>query len=103
MGIVSVQQCRTSGDFAPLEVPSHSTPGVTYTVIVQGDDPADAICECEGFQFRGQCAHQAEAVGLKCNWTQLSGPEEQTHEHRVNKICPRCMGETEWVMELDDQ
>lgn len=102
MGLINVQQCRTSDEVVPILVPSHSEPGVSYTVIIRGDDPDDAICECEGFNFRGKCSHQQEALRLKCNWTELVGPETQNDRQRQELICPRCSGDTEWVMELVD-
>lgn len=98
VGLESVQQCTNTGVMSFVQVPSSSGEG-HYAVLVQTpDDPTDAICECPGFEFRGYCKHQAMAINLVCGWHELDGPEVQDEKQRRLKICPRCDGETEWVL-----
>jgi hypothetical protein len=101
MELRNFQCCEESGEMVPIEVPSHSDPDKTYTVLIISDDE-DPVCECEGYEFRGYCSHQEEALDRQCLWDEADGPEEQTPEERRNMICPRCGGPTTSYMELDD-
>jgi hypothetical protein len=101
MGLVKRQHCLSSEPWFELEVPSHTTPGKTYQVLVPyPEDTADEmICSCEGFKYRGRCSHQQEAYDMLCRWTEAAGPEEQTPEQAHDYICPRCGGPTERTTE----
>jgi hypothetical protein len=83
-----------------VQVPSHSDPDITYAVVVQEPGSVDdAVCECEGFQFRGSCSHQQEAVDSICGWVE-GNFETQTKEEHRNRLCPVCGGPTESIMVL---
>lgn len=85
----------------PIEVPSHSDPDKTYVVLIPSEDE-DPICECRGFEVRGHCSHQQEALEAQCLWDEAYvDAEEQTPEQRHEQVCPRCGGPTEWYMEID--
>lgn len=99
--IKSVQECMDDGYMTIVQVHSASEPGKSYQVVVQSPlDTSDAICECEGYKFRGHCRHQEAALRNLCRWTEVDGPEVQTKQQRRDKICPRCFGTTEWSMEV---
>lgn len=105
MQIVNVQQCKSVIDGpVAVEVPSHSNSLRMYEVLIT--DPNDfrsAVCECKGFQYRGHCSHQREAVEMQCGWTEILGPEVQLKFQIEEMICPRCWGPTEWVLEYVDE
>lgn len=95
-----VQGCLDDGSEG-VEVPSHTIPGLTYCVDVGDlDDLEEVICECEGYLYRGYCSHQLEAIERVCGWYEPVGPETQTLTEKHNKICPRCGGPTEWLMDF---
>jgi hypothetical protein len=84
----------------PIEVPSHSEPGKVYTVLIISEDE-DPVCECEGFEFRGHCSHQQEALAKQCHWDEgYADAEPQSDILYHEEICPRCGGPTEWYMEV---
>lgn len=98
--IVPVAQCQSRLGWFPVKVESHSQKDVVYNVWTSPfNDVSEYICECEGYYFRGRCTHQDEAERRICRWTSLEGPEEQTKAQRRAKICPRCLGPAQWVME----
>jgi len=100
--IYSVQRCLNSGEYTEVVVPSRSDPEIVYTVTVTDvDDPEETLCECEGFVYRGHCAHQQIALDSICGW-RTGDDEGQTIEQRRAKECPRCGGPTEWTMEVDE-
>lgn len=47
------------------EVPSHSVPGRTYTITVEGPNIS---CTCLGFKFRGYCKHVTAARSKESGW-----------------------------------
>lgn len=99
----SFQVCETVFGFTTVEVPSHSEPDKVYVCIVQQpDDLEDVMCECEGYVHRGQCSHQQEALELLCLWQEDKGPEKQTDRQSIKRICPRCLGPAEWVVEEEN-
>lgn len=99
MDIHSVQQCLNSGEWTSYPVRSSSDPSRVYNVLITDPlVPDEAICECESFVFRGHCKHQRIALAMVCGWHEGSA-EIQTDDQRKNKVCPRCAGDTEWVME----
>jgi len=100
--IKCIQQCEdVDDDFIEVSVPSRTDPGTHYSVlVVWEDDEYSAVCECEGYQFRGHCSHQQKAFDQVCSW--VEGAEPQTEEQRRDKICPVCLGPTEWKMVEDE-
>lgn len=56
------------------------------------------VCDCPGFQYRGHCRHQQEALGHICWWPMVRGEIDQTDEERKSKTCPVCTGPTKWEM-----
>lgn len=103
--LVSAQQCLSAEGWAPVKVPSSD--GFTeYTVLVNPWSTIEEnICQCEGYQYRGTCRHQQEAMEILCQWTEVVDQkfgltEQQTEEEEINQICPRCGGRTKWTMEI---
>lgn len=95
--IEAIQQCLSNIGRVIVPVESNSS-DKTYDVLAMSPvDPDVAICECEGYAFRGRCSHQKVAVSRLCRWSEATGPEEQEGPDRRNRICPRCMGPTMWI------
>jgi hypothetical protein len=82
---------------------SHSSFGTVYEVLIPdpSDNPNEWICNCQGFHYRGHCAHQNEAYAKVCRWTEPEGPEQQTPAQTVGQVCPRCTGPTVKIL-IDD-
>ena len=100
MDLQAVQQCRSLDGWVPIKVESASHPGEHHVVLVNSWGGAkDGICECEGYEFRGECKHQLIAWDRVCGWQEIFGPETQNDQQRHDKVCPRCGGATMWVME----
>lgn len=92
--------CHSLLGWYPVSVESKSERGAWYNVWTSPWNPPDEyICECEGYGFRGHCSHQEKAEERVCRWSSLTGPEEQTKEQRQGKVCPRCYGPAQWIME----
>jgi hypothetical protein len=91
-----IQQCVSNQSYYVTEIPSRSQPGLIYEVYAPfADDPVeDYVCSCEGFNYRGRCAHQDMAAADRCLWSEAEGPEKQSPEQRATFTCPRCGGET---------
>ena len=103
METVSYQRCCLAGDGPKVvSVSSHSVPGKIYECLIPDNDsdPGTVICECEGFDYRGHCTHQPEAIAQLCPWSQATAPTQQTDQQRADMICPRCGNDTEWVTEV---
>jgi uncharacterized Zn finger protein len=87
----------------PVIVTSTSDPNKQYVVHVNPwGDAKDNICECKGFQYRGNCRHQEEALDEVCGWSETAGKEVQAPYQREAMICPRCDGTTKWSMVVDE-
>ena len=103
MNLKTIQYCTSDGFMTLVKVPSHTTVGKFYEVLVQDINyPADNICECPGYTYRGRCVHQLDALNYLCMWDEIVGPEKQTQFQITNNICPRCGGETESETIADD-
>lgn len=101
MSIVTIQECRSLDGWQPVEVKSSKDPDSSYVVMLNPwGSYEDNICECKGYQFRGQCRHQHIALGQICGWREEPGEAVQTDEQRANKVCPKCKNKTRWVMEV---
>jgi len=95
------QECETNLQWQEVEIPSASTKGRVYSVSIPAwGGTEDVICDCPGYQYRGQCRHTAAALAKICNWSSESSVP-QTEEQRRNRICPRCGGPTVTVEEGD--
>jgi hypothetical protein len=98
MDLVAVQVCRTTDGWSPVQIESGSTKGLHYTVLVNPHVPVqEFVCDCKGFEFRGQCKHQHEAANKSCWWPMVLDLK-QTDSQRKEKICPQCGGPTKWEM-----
>lgn len=97
--LAAYQQCSSLNGWVPVEVSSRSQPGVIYLVLVAPwGDVAENICECEGYYFRGFCAHQKIARQMLCGWTELGvRARQQTDSNRNLMICPECGQKTMWA------
>ena len=103
-GLVTVQQCRKLDGWQVVSVASSSGDGA-YVVHANPWGEIDAyVCECKGYQHRGQCRHQVEAYRHLCDWSEVRDGRYtelmQTDEQKLHSICPQCGGPTMWVMEL---
>ncbi len=93
------QECAQNAGWQEIEVPSSSDETVYYLVTLPPWDRTEdeAVCECPGYEFRGRCRHQREALGMVCNWSELDGID-QTDDQRQEQICPECGGKTQVVV-----
>lgn len=61
-------------------------------------DPAENICECEGYVYRGYCAHQKIARRQLCGWSEIAPrARQQTESDRSLMICPECGQRAMWA------
>jgi hypothetical protein len=99
MELVPVQMCQTAIGWSPVQVDSVSHPGQLHMVLVAPTvTKREFVCDCKGFEMRGQCRHQVEALNKVCWWPLVRGHLEQTPaQARVNE-CPHCFGPTITVM-----
>lgn len=101
--IVPLQRCQSLGGWQPVLVESGTRQGAKYVVHVNPwGDPAENLCECRGFQYRGRCRHQEEAFFQICGWHEMNGKEAQNPFQRKTMQCPRCGNASEWTMEVVD-
>ena len=101
MDLKPVQVCRTLDGWSPVQIASNSTPGFHYTVLVNPYvTVSEFVCDCKGFEFRGKCRHQRQALDQVCWWPLVvRDPQpEQTDTQRRSKECPQCGGPTKWEM-----
>lgn len=99
MTLATYQQCRSLDGWVPVEVGSRSTPGTTYVVLVNPWGEKDEnICDCPGYEYRGECAHQKIAQQMICGWDELGvRAKQQSEAQRKLMTCPNCGGRTMWV------
>lgn len=99
MTLAAFQQCRSLDGWVPIEVGSRSMPGEKYVVLVNPwGEVEENICECEGYRFRGECAHQKIAQQKVCGWSEIGiRAEQQTEAQGRQMACPRCGGRTMWA------
>lgn len=83
-----------------VEIPSKSDPQKKYILSLPPWErkEEEIVCQCEGFDFRGFCSHQKEALRKVCDWNEFS-ETKQTKEQKHDKICPICLGPTRMVLE----
>jgi hypothetical protein len=94
-----IQECVQNSGWQEVEVPSASNEVVFYLVTLPPWDRSEeeAVCECPGYEFRGRCRHQREALALICNWSELDSIPQTADEQR-RQICPECKGPTQVVI-----
>lgn len=99
MTIVAYQQCRSLDGWVPVEVGSRSMPGIQYVVLVNPwGEVAESICECAGYEYRGECAHQKIAHQKVCGWSEHGvRAQQQTEAQHKLMVCPACGGKTMWA------
>lgn len=106
MDLVPVQVCRTTEGWSPIQVESKTNKGFHYTVLVSPYvTKSEFVCDCKGFEYRGWCRHQGEALEKVCWWplAPRDPQPEQTPYLRKAKECPQCGGQTKWEMvEVDE-
>lgn len=97
-----IQECAQNQGWQEIQVPSASDPEVYYLVTVPPWDRTEdeAVCECYGYEYRGRCRHQREALSMICNWSSLDS-EKQTADQEKRRICPECGGPTKVVLVSD--
>lgn len=94
-----IQECRQLDGWQEIEVPSSTSEVIYYLVTLPPWDRTEeeAVCECPGYEFRGRCRHQREALAMVCNWSELDSVA-QTDDERMRQICPECKGPTQVVV-----
>jgi len=94
-----IQECALNSGWQEVQVPSATDEKVYYLVTLPPWDrtEAEAVCECPGYEFRGRCRHQREALEKICNWSELDS-RPQTDDERSRRICPECKGPTQVVV-----
>lgn len=92
-----IQECAKNGGFQEVEVAS-SDGETIYLVSLPPWDRVEkeVVCECPGYEFRGRCRHQREALALVCNWSELDGEPQSAGQVREH-VCPECGGRTRTV------
>ena len=95
------QACLSATGWQPVEVPS-SDGETTYVVLVNPwGNFGENVCHCEGYNFRGKCRHQTEALNKVCGWSELEHQTiVQTDEQRRAKLCPVCGHPTKYEVEV---
>jgi hypothetical protein len=96
------QVCRSSDGWQAVKIDSASDPDTVYVVLVNPwGDLRENICDCKGYQYRGQCSHQKKAEDKNCGWG-AGGylAETQTPEEESLQRCPRCGGPTKVELTL---
>ncbi len=99
MRLAAYQQCRTLDGWVPVEVGSRSEPGKTYVVLVNPwGERTENVCECDGYRYRGECAHQHIADQKLCKWSGIGvRVARQTDQQQRTMTCPMCGGPTMWA------
>jgi hypothetical protein len=86
-------------------VGSRSEPGKTYVVLVNPwGEVGENICECDGYRYRAECAHQKIAQQKLCGWSEIGiRAAQQTEAQQRLMECPKCGGRTMWAFKpLED-
>lgn len=67
-------------------------------------DFTENSCECEGYLYRAECAHQKIAHQKLCGWSEIGfQARQQTPDQMRLMVCPGCGGQTMWAFkELED-
>lgn len=95
MEFETVQVCESTSGWSPIRVESKSEPGKLHLVLVNPRVPkAEFVCDCIGFEMRGHCRHQFEALDLACWWPLGAHREEQSKAQAMTMECPHCYGTT---------
>ena len=94
-----IQECSMLGGWQEVAVPSATDESAYYLVTLPPWDrnEAEAVCKCPGYEFRGRCRHQREALEQICNWSELDSQPQTTDQQR-DRICPECGGPTKVVV-----
>lgn len=86
-------------------VKSHSNPDRSYTVLVNPYvNKREFVCDCTGFEFRGECRHQFDALKKVCWWPIRPDIEslEQSPIQELENTCPNCGGLTKYEVRAAD-
>jgi hypothetical protein len=100
---ITYQECRTLDGWQPVKVRSSDGKNWYLVLVNPWDTPNENICECKGYMFNGRCRHQQVATDSLCRWFDDGKKSEiQTPEQRLDKVCPRCGGPTQVVVEVEE-
>lgn len=99
MDLKPVQMCQSTFGWSPVRIESASKPGQLHLVLVNPYvTKREFVCDCIGFEMRGTCRHQVEALDKVCWWPMVHGDIEQTPAQELTRECPHCFGPTRYEM-----
>lgn len=100
--LAAYQQCCSLNGWVPVEVFSRTYPDLKYVVLVTPwGDLSENICECEGYHFRGTCAHQKIATQKLCGWSEIAiRAKLQSQDQKNTMTCPKCGERSMWVFKI---
>lgn len=99
-----VHQCQSTICWNPVRVQSSSDKDKVYTIHVNPwGRVKENICECPGYQYRGECKHQDIAQRRVCGWHEALSEIEQTQDQRISGVCPSCGNPTVRQVYEDDE
>lgn len=93
------QQCSNAIGWTVFEVPSASEPDLMRMVSLS--EWGDYICDCPGYQYRGECRHFEYADKNRCRWQEGDLPS-QSEVEKANQWCPNCAAPTILVAKVDE-